>query len=349
MKTRLKIWICVSVITILTGCIGADRTGVTTPQAPAPPPEEKPAFHYTQQQDLSPAVNQAILTAKALDAGNHKALPFVRIDNDAIIEIDPMAVADKNRQVIHIGGFYNTSDGDMKIDFTTQSTDGYGRIDFRLVTMVYRAEEPDEDRTNAVKEWLLDQYSPRGGKYADRLSNDDWKAFQQEAGLSADGIFGPKTATELARTFPVIHVKDYRNKIIYPDIPNHMLFVVPRDRFVSQMGSLPQGFRSWSDVKNMSLSKDQFRKMAQKGTRFVLCVYFFDRVSPVSGITCQLSQKPGDSRRSSDSAPYFTRPGTWPVIIRPFEIKKTPDDLYINLFIQRSTNDNRCIGSHKLI
>ena len=78
-------------------------------------------------------------------------------------------------------------------------------------------------------------------------------------------------------------------------------------------------------------------------------VYFFDRVDPAFTISAHCASKAKSRGGSKKNKKYYTKPGTWPVIVRLFSIDDVPDKLYINIFLQKNAVNSSCVGSHKLL
>ena len=173
--------------------------------------------------------------------------------------------------------------------------------------------------------------------------------FQKERGLSPDGQFGPLTAKALASDFSMIHVNSLESSSVYPEFPNHMAFLLPNDIFKKEYSKLPKGFESWLKISQLSISKEKFKEIAEKGQEYILLVYFFDRVDPSFGINVEFATREEARGDAGSGKLYHVKPGAWPVIAKAFTIDDVPDKLYVNIFIQKSTFSNTCVGSHKLL
>lgn len=347
MKIHIKILTLLVILTTLMGCVGLEKTG-----------KKNVTFKSVELENLTPSLNQAIMTARVLAKGEQKSLPFVNIDANAMIYNDKIPAVVAKKRDTHIGNYATNPDGIMKLVFTDESRDRLGRIDCRLVDMVYKMQEPDETQKLNISKWLLTEYSS-SRKKSNTIPKKDLKNFQKEAGLTSDGLFGPATARSLAKEYPMINVQYFKYKVIYPETPNHMLFILPYKVFMQNQAKLPKGFKSWVEVNKLGLSKERFKKEAKKGERYVLFVYFFDRVDPTIGISTYFSSKEQSRGVSGENKQYYTKPGTWPVIVKSFTIDDIlPENLYINIFLNNQPKNtfktlfkdkNNCIGSHKVL
>jgi len=328
------------ILTILMGCTGLEVSRVKRLIF-------KPEILKLKPNNLRPSLNQALLVARAYQNGDLSSLPFINIDGSSNIDVDKILIV-AVKKVLNITNYCITPKGNKRLDLTAKYMDRYGRIDFRLINMVYKTEEPNKTQREKIKAWLLKQYSSSKRNHNNTLKNN-WKTFQKETGLHADGQFGPVTATALSHKFSMIHVRTIKNKIIYPEKPNHMLFILPYKVFMGKKNTLPKGFRSWIKVSKSGLSKDEFKKTMKKGNRYTLFIYFFDRVNPAFGIDIHFANTINTTGNSRKTDKYYAKTGTWPVIVRSFTINKIPDKLYINIFIQKSSFNKTCVGSHKLL
>jgi len=295
---------------------------------------------------LQPSITQAVLTANAIQTGNIESLPFAIVDSNSKIGIAKIPGDFTNRSLL-IGNYYTNPGEPTALSFATESQGTYGRIDRRTTKIIYRTPKPNAAQTQDIMAWLLKQNVASLTKTGD-ISREELTKFQTEKGLSPDGQFGPATAKALAQDFSMVHVESLESHTIYPEIPNHMVFILPYDVFKKEKENI-KGFESWLEMAKHGLSKEKFKETAKKGEKYILFVYFFDRVDPDFDIRIGLATMPKQRGTISYSVPYHATSSTWPVIATPFKIDTAPDKLYVNIFMEKNSVNMPCIGSHKLL
>ncbi len=332
-KIYIKIWVVLFALAFLMGCVSTEKKKPITTES-------------IEIGALQPLITQAVLAADAIKTGNIESLPFAIVDSNSKIVIDKVPGAFTNRSLL-IGNYYTNPEEPTALSFATESQDIYGRIDRRITKIIYRTPKPNSAQTQDIKAWLLKQnvssLTKTGG-----ISREDLINFQKEKGLSPDGQFGPMTAKALAQDFSMIHVESLESRIFYPEIPNHMVFILPYDVFEKEKGKT-KGFESWLEVGKLGISKDEFKNTAKKGDKFILFVYFFDRINPAYGISVDFATS-AKVKGNTLTKPYHTKKGNWPVIAKNFTVDdKLPETLYLNIFLKKSSFKSPCIGSHKLL
>jgi len=169
--------------------------------------------------------------------------------------------------------------------------------------------------------------------------------YQRASGLSADGIPGRKTAESLAREIPILDISEISSTVLYPQKPMAELYVIPYETVEKNVSKFNKGFDSLDAVKKHALTAEQFGALAEPQQRFVLFVYFFDRVDPELPVRIALA--PNEMRWSDKHITpirYASR-GVWPVMIETMCIDKSFGSarLYANLFMKFN-----CIGSFRI-
>ena len=310
--------------------------------------DESMVLETVELKSLQSSMNQASLAANTADL---KSLPFVIVDANSKIAVDetPNATSFKNESLL-VTNYKKRPEGSESFDFLSEAADFFGRKDRRIGAITYETQKPSNAQATEIKEWLLMQNKSLSTKnnsaYREVLTG-----FQKERGLSPDGLFGPNTAHALAQNMAMIHVESLDSHIFYPKTPNHMIFILPYDVFKKDEIKLSQGFHSLLAVGKLGLTADKFKNVAKQGEKYILLIYFFDRVNPTFAINVGFSpiEKQWDSHSSSGQK-YYAKPGNWPVIVEEFTItNKLSDHLFINIYLNESRFKFRCAGSHKLL
>ncbi len=336
-KLYTIIWGVSFALMVLVGCVGVES-------------KKTAEYETVDMLDTQPSINQAVLAAEVAKTGDLKTLPFVNVDDNSKIVVDKMSHFEDNGANSLLIKTYNMSpEGIATLDYYNDSQDIYGRIDRRIIKVVYEEQKPNASQADSIKSWLLKQKKALFLKTDDAFQKD-LVNFQKANGLKPDGKFGPKTAKALVQDIPMINVQSLENHIVYPEIPNHVLFLLPYDLAKKEKERFKR-FGSWLDAGRLGISKEEFKKASTNGDKFVLFIYFFDRVNPDFGISIGLSTRPKQRGVVSDSEPYHTKPGDWPFITKVFSLdsQTLPDKLYVNIFLEKSVVSRPCIGSHKLL
>lgn len=332
----IKLLIILFALMTMVGCIGTKKI------------EPVVTTEIIEFESLETSIAQAYMAAQTAKNGDLKSLPFIKVSSNTKIDIDKMLHNNFKTTAMLISNYKKETDGKATLSFLTEATDIYGRIDRRIEKMAYKSSMPDTAQLKSITAWLMEK-SPSFQAKSEVISQEDLKGFQKENNLIPDGQFGPRTAETLAQHFSIIDIDNFRSKIFYPSTPNHMLFLLPYEVFEKEFTQLPKGFKSWLTLGKHGISKEKFKETAKKGDKYILFVYFFDRVDPNFGISVGLSTKPKQRGTISDSEPYHAKPGTWPVIATPFTINDVPAKLYVNIFMEKSSVNKPCIESHKLL
>lgn len=332
-----KIWIIfftVMFIFSLTGCVstGIKKTPI--------------AVKSVALEQIEPSINQAVLAANAARAGELKSLPFVVTNANTILKIDKNPLINVySEQPLSILQYNVDPDGVENLVLLRESTGLYGRIDRRLEKINYKTSKPDAAQVKKILAWLLKQ-NRASKKKADESTRKVMMDFQEEKGLSPDGQFGPATAKAMAKDFSMIHVNRLEESPVYPEIPNNMVFLLPYDTFKKAYPKLPKGFQSWVEISKLGITKEKFKEIVKKDQQYIAFVYFFDRVDPAFKINVEFADM-GKSRGEGSS--HRSKHDVWPIITKVFTIDDVPDRLYLNIFVQKSTFNSPCVGSHKLL
>ena len=348
-KTYIQIWVVSFALLSLLGCAGQE---MDLGQIGDMFQTEKPVnIVPVEFESLQPSITQAFMAAETAKRGELELLPFVTVDNLSKITVDELPdAATFGLQSFLITSYSKAAIGSESLGFFSVSEDIYGRKDMRVGKIDYKAQAPNGGQIQALKAWLLKQNESTVAK-TDDDTRSDLINFQKEYGLDPDGQFGSKSAETLAQNMSMIYVETLENFIFYPKIPNHMVFILPYDVFKKDEIELSQGFQSLLAVGKLGLTSDKFKNVAKRGEKYILLVYFFDRINPTFAINVGFStaKKQWDSS-SSSLQKYFAKAGSWPVIVEEFTITdKLSDQLFVNIFLKEDRFKFKCVGSHKLL
>jgi hypothetical protein len=309
--------------------------------------KEKPDIKAVELEKLDTTMTQAIVAVFMSQMGELKSLPYVKVDSKAIINVDKQIDSSVFAPgFIMIKDYVENADGTITLDLLTGFFDRIGRRDMRMNHVVYRAENPDKKEAAGIEKWILRN---EGGMFKE---NKEYKKiladFQREKGLKPDGIFGRISARKLSKDFSMIHIQKIESITFYPETPNHYVYIVPFKTVIKNPGKFSHGFDSLPSVGKHGITADKFKELAKPGEKFVLFVYFTDRIKPVSPIQVGFS-KSGQGWSKKMSPKYYAVPGTWPVIAQTFCIDESLDtsEVYVNIFM-KGKYTFKCIGNHRI-
>lgn len=340
----LNIVVAVLILMFLAGCSGQgfDLSSAGEMFQRKQPVVVEPSDFAT----LPPELVQAFVATEAAKTRSLSSLPYALVDANSKLEVDEVPKRSMLRPVSLLLTDYKPG---SHLSYLSEAADRYGRVDRRMGSIDYDVIEPNHGRALAIKNWLVQQ----GMAVPEEERAESQKAlkeFQQEQGLNADGQLDARTATALGRNLSVLKVKKLQNQIFYPEIPNHMVFILNYDDFQKNKSRLTQGFKSFEAVGALGLSPEKFRQQVQPGQEYVVFVFFFDRVDPEIGISLGFTTEDSHFSVAGATESKYAKPGNWPVIAERFV---TDDDLaeslYMHVFLKRGLFDFQCAGAHKLL
>lgn len=338
MKMYSTIPVILVALLVLGGCAGMGRE------------KEKPVgTEAIGFETCRPSIAQCFLAVQKATTGGLESLPFVSIDANAQIAVDktPHDTRLKTKS-LKIEKYYINSKAVKHLCFVSEACDLYGRIDKRIVKIVYRTQTPTAAQTAKIEKWLLEENAYSVVQVDDTTGNHLIR-IQKENGLKLERIASPSTARKLAQQFSMIYVKSLQNSILYPETPHHILFILPYDVFEREERTLPKGFESLSKVRKLGISKEEFKGRVKKKLQYILFIYFFDRVDPSSGVSVHFAATAKQRDNFFETEKYYAEPGTWPVIAKTFSIDDVSDTLYCNIFLTKNPFNSVCVGSHRLL
>jgi hypothetical protein len=307
----------------------------------------KRTYQSVDPESLPPVSKLAIAAFEMEKQGLLDSFPFARIDpkNKKIYnKTDYTKFTGRN---IAIVDFQQDAAGSYIQTMISESVDSSGRIDISENRLVFSVRNPSEEEVAEMTETILD--SLKGLKPKNKKARVEIKKaiaeYQRASGLAADGIPGRKTSESLAREIPILDISEISSTVLYPQKPMAELYVIPYETVEKNVSKFNKGFDSIGAVKKHALTPEKFGALAKPHQRFVLFVYFIDRVNPELPVRIALA--PNEKRWSNKyitPVRYASR-DVWPVMIETMCIDKSfgSERLYANLFMKYT-----CIGSFRI-
>jgi hypothetical protein len=237
------------------------------------------------------------------------------------------------------------SDETYSQTMVVESIDDFGRIDISRNHIVYRLREAGGAEVASIEESFLQ--GARAVKDLDEAQRADFERaiieYQRAKGLNADGVLGPQTAESLAAGESILDVKELTSHVLYPRKPRHCFYILDFETVEKEPEKYYKGFESLEEVMSQALTTDDVKGLTQEDSKkkFVLFVYFFDRVNPNWAINVGLSTR---AKRKTEfmSPTCYAEPGKWPVLVETMCIEKQSrySKLYANLFINKEYVSN---------
>ena len=304
------------------------------------------AYHKIDPADLNPVSRLAINTFELEKLNLLESFPYATVSRQSRKLDNRTDYTKFIQRTVMIIDFSEEPDGVYTQHMLSESADRFGRIDLSNERIIYQVREPNEKEVAALKESMLNVSGAL--KKMDKPSQAHFQkalaAYQSTNGLEPDGIMGGKTAESLCQKVPILDIKEMASQVVYPKIPRNSLYVVPYDAVEQNPAIFNKGFQSLEAVKKHAMTPQEFNKFDRTKKRFVVFVYFLDRVDPT--IPIRLGLADAEQRWSKRMSPkLYAAPGEWPVIIQTFCIEESVGSsrLYANLFMKY-----RCIGSHRI-
>ena len=304
------------------------------------------SYHKIVPADLSP-INKLAISAFEMEKRNTlDSFPYARISSEGRKLGNTTDYTEFITRNVMIIDFSEQPDGMYAQHMLSESVDHLGRMDLSDERIVYRLREPNEQEVSALAESMLETSTALDKM--DETSRAHFKKalveYQHINGLSPDGILGRQTAESLCQKAPILEVREMASQIVYPEIPRNAVYVVPYEAVEQSPAMFNKGFQSLDAVKKHAMTPEQFNKLDRTKQRFVVFVYFLDRVDPTLPLRLGLADT--EKRWSERMSPtLYAAPGEWPVIIQTFCIDESigSSRLYANLFVKY-----KCIGSHRI-
>jgi hypothetical protein len=142
---------------------------------------------------------------------------------------------------------------------------------------------------------------------------------------------------------PQITISELNSFTIYPRDPAHLVYIVPAHIVQSNPEQFAKGFDSLAAVVQNAIPTEQLRIQGD-GQRFILFVYFFDKVNPQYPIQINYSDYRGDTTRYATTQRYAS-PGMWSVLVEGLKVNSI---LRSSFFFVNVRVNKKCIASYDL-
>jgi hypothetical protein len=307
----------------------------------------KRTYQSVDPESLPPVSKLAIAAFEMEKEGLLDSFPFARIDpKNRKIHNKTDYVKFKGRNIA-IVDFQQDQAGSYVQTMISESVDASGRIDVSENRIVFSVRNANEKEVAEMTKTILDSLNdlkPKNKKAREEIKKVIAE-YQRASGLTADGIPGRKTAETLAREIPILDISEISSTVLYPQKPMAELYVIPYETVDKNVAKFNKGFASLGAVRKHALTPDKFGALAKPQQRFVLFVYFFDRVNPELPVRIALA--PNEQRWSNKYITpirYASR-DVWPVMIETMCIDESfgTQRMFANLFMKFN-----CIGSFRL-
>ena len=305
-------------------------------------------FKSVDYRDLNPVITLAIETFNVAKLGDLKTFPYAKAGPQAKIDLaNKTNYYDFIQRRVAVSDYKKGPDDVHTLTTVVESRDSLGRIDLSKNTIAFKTRRPDQEEAAKIKGFILSNFKTIKERN-DKLTSDFQKAiadFHRAAGLKSDNIMGEETAEVLSRKMPFLDVQELASRVLYSPKPRHIYFILPLVKVIMKRSALTQGFKSLKAVRKEAIPAEEFKAKALKGKKFVLFVFFLDRVNPSSPIEIGFSSSP-ETRSKTMTPKQYALPGKWPVLVEPFSTnkEKVSEGLYLNLFI-----NGMPLANHSLI
>ena len=309
--------------------------------------EEKHDFKSYDLTTIDTIQSQAVVAAFMAQLGMLKALPFVKVDADASIELekqlDPAAFVPG---FVMVQSYTENPDGSKTVNVLVSFVDRFGRRDMNDCYMTFTTTAPSDREIAAIQQWVIKNKSALSESQGN--GKDMLIQYQKQKGLTPDGLFGRGSAQKIAKDFSIIHIQKLESQTYYPEVPAHLVYLFPFDAVKKNPQKFTRGVDALPAVVKESIPGEKFSTLATSGQKFVLVTYFLDHVDPTTALRIGLASSA--QRWSGTMSPiYYAEPGTWPVIAETLCVDDTLDTagVYANIFMKNGFT-YKCIASHEI-
>ena len=333
MRTVRLFFLLLLLVGIIWGCQGAPTT-----KEPASDLAPKTEFQKIDPMELSPASVLAMAVFDLARQGILGTIPGVKVDPQGMHLENETGSGVFRRQNVLIIDAQETPDGTYSQTMVVESVDPLGRISLSRDYVAYRLREANVAEIADIKRSYLEKAQAQ--ESLDEELRKEFReavlAYQQAVGLEADGVLGPKTAESIVQDTSILDIQELSSHVLYPEEPRHVFYVLDCETVEKEPEVFYRGFESLAKVREHALTVDAFKGVAEPGKRFILFVYFFDRVDPNDPIHLGLSSVA--KRKTEMTTPtYHAAPGRWPVLVETISVdQRLGSRLYVNLFIDKN-------------
>jgi hypothetical protein len=304
-------------------------------------------YQSVDPESLPPISKLAIAAFEMEKQGLLESFPFAKIDPNSRKTNNKTDYAKFVGRNLAIMDFQQNEDGSCVQTMISESVDRYNRIDVSENRLVFSVRAPNEEEVAEMTNSILDSFrdlNTKSKKVREEVKQV-FAEYQRASGLAIDGILGRETAESLAREMPILDISEISSTVLYPQKPTAELYVIPYETVDKNVSLFNKGFESLDAVKKHAITGDEFAALATPQQRFVLFLYFFDRVNPE--LPVRISIAPAERRWSNTfiTPIRYVRRGVWPVMIETLCIDERfgSERIYANIYMKY-----KCIGSFRI-
>ena len=295
--------------------------------------QEEPQVSVLEKSNVSAI--QALLKARNGTLDSFDSSPYVRLPDPAMIVVDH-GDEPSNLAVEKVKFTANQIDenGTHTFEMISLATDPFGRRGLSNEKIVYNVSTPTDQEKAAIKKSMSDSAKALRrvkDKELQRITKAIAKDFQTDQGLDADGIVGNQTIGAIMQDMTILDIKEISSQIAYSKEIEFEAFIIEENAVSADV--LSSGIEGLAEVRAKALSFETLKASAVAGKSYIVCIYFFDRITPANpykwGIT-DISK--GFARIKSE--PFYAKPGGWPIIIEKVSFNKPleSEKLFITVF-----------------
>lgn len=278
------------------------------------------------------------IAVAALDMARQGVAPqgtTVTMAPDGVINLLP---APNNCTQKHVGvtGTSQLNDGLYAVEVAREFEGDFGCRTTILDMALYTLYKPDNSALPAMAEEIMADYKAvmqTGTQTMKAEMTATVRSFQEGAGLKADGVLGPNTATAMAATMNIQEFQALMSTTLYAEQPRFEIYLLEESVAKSAPQTYLNGFASLEAVRARAIPPSQYKEAARKGGQYLTIVYFMDRVAP--GTPIQIAYSPYDNRKDIDrkatARAVYSDGTTWPVVVTPVTFKNVTGKLYAHV------------------
>ncbi|MBG0789580.1 MAG: peptidoglycan-binding protein [Desulfovibrionaceae bacterium] len=329
----------ISCLALMAGCMTAAST--TAPDLPVVQPQSVSA------DQLSGSDMTALMT---LDLARNGALPEVgpiRLAPGAKVDMvrpEPGFI-EKEAKLSHIA---TLPDGSTLLEVARRYEDGYGRVQMFMDMAGYTVRRPTDEEAQVHALSLVMDYRAilnSGNAELVQETQESVRGFQEQAGLSVDGVLGSRTAMAMAKSLGVQEFSLLASAPVYPDNPRFTMYIIDEILAKNDPDTYLNGRDGISAVSAKAIPAAQFASRSRGGGNFLAVIYFHDQLPKDTAIQVGFSEFANrkDSDYRATMRPVYSTGKGWPVVFAPFKLERaalTPTKLHALVIVNGAIVDS---------
>lgn len=320
MKNRFNMFMCAALsVVLIAGCVASKPT--TAPVLPVVQVQAKGGDKLTGADLNAVAVLDIARTGVSPESGTVRLAPNAQV---ALIGPETGFSQTDTR----ISNVRTMQDGNNMVEVLRRFEDANGRTQMMLDMAVYSMQQPTKGELNANSVAFITDYKTvmkSGTEEAKQEAREAVTAFQQQAGLTADGALGPQTSMAMAKALGIQEFSLLASAPIYPDNPRYSMYIMDEVLAKNDPDTYLKGFASMSAVAAKAIPEAQLPSRSKSGGSFLAALYFMDQLPKDSAIQVGFSEF--ENRKDSDfrstMRPVYSTGKSWPVVYVPFKIERS--------------------------